>query len=164
MGEWVRCEVWDTIFILMVWCFGTCKTLENIWCHVCTRSAGSVTPFKGVWWKSKGGPFQNRFLTLFKFKNELYHWTRLSFLMKIEWSFVKFGPRVPLFSANLGYFGSILAIFNMVQFLSRWNFLNEFCCKFLIFSTSGWARSLKCMYVLVVEFCTFEISDLYDNI
>ena len=81
----------------------------------------------------EGGPLQTRFLGVFKFKNELFHWIRLNLLMEFEGLFVKFGPRVPLFWANLGYFGSILAIFNMVQFLSRWNFLNEFCCKFLIF-------------------------------
>ena len=87
----------------------------------------------GDGWKSKGGPLQTLFLCVLKFKNELFHWIRLNLLMEFEGLFVKFGPRVPLFWANLGYFGSILAIFNMVQFLSRWNFLNEFCCKFLIF-------------------------------
>ena len=70
---------------------------------------------------------------LMKVKNELFHWIRLNLLMEFEGLFVKFGTRVPLFWANLGYFGSILAIFNMVRFLSRWNVLNEFCCKFLIF-------------------------------
>ena len=84
-------------------------------------------------WIWKGGPFQTRFLTVFKFKNELSHWTRLSLLMKIEWSFVKFGPRVPLFWVSLGYFGQILAILNMAPFLSRWKFLNEFYCKVVIF-------------------------------
>ena len=63
----------------------------------------------------------------------LFHRIRLNLLMKFEGLFVMFGPRVPLFWANLGYFGPILAILNMVPFLSRWTFFNEFCCKVMIF-------------------------------
>ena len=53
----------------------------------------------------EGGPLQTRFLGVFKFKNELFHWIRLNLLMEFEGLFVKFGARVLLFWEDLGYSG-----------------------------------------------------------